>query len=140
MPAHLHVQNRHLLDKMADIQIWDLWYPHAASTGLVFARGRLNATDILWVHSPPDVLTVTVRDQDGVTLALGQDLPRTADRPMALLKRVGNQIERQDRWPTDADIGQLVILPGGEVGTLRAWWNAADGTEWRWQLEFYNHR
>ena len=35
--------------------------------------------------------------------------------------------------------GALVILPGGEVGTLVAWWNAADGSEWRWRVEFYNH-
>jgi hypothetical protein len=32
-----------------------------------------------------------------------------------------------------------VILPGGEVGTLIRWWNTEDGSEWRWQVEFYNH-
>ncbi len=38
------------------------------------------------------------------------------------------------------DLGSLVILPGGEVGTLVEWWNAPDGSEWRWRLEFYNRR
>ena len=44
------------------------------------------------------------------------------------------------RWPHDGDLGALVLLPGGEAGTLQAWWNAADGSEWRWQVELYNHR
>jgi hypothetical protein len=59
---------------------------------------------------------------------------------MAFLTRRGNKVTRQDRWPTQEDIGQLVILPGGEVGVLTQWRNAEDGSEWRWQVEFYNHR
>jgi hypothetical protein len=58
---------------------------------------------------------------------------------MTRLTRRGEQIEREDRWPTEADLGALVILPGGEVGRLTRWWNADDGSEWRWQVEFYNH-
>lgn len=34
-------------------ETWDLWYPGAAATGLAFARGRLDPTDVLWVHSAP---------------------------------------------------------------------------------------
>jgi hypothetical protein len=30
------------------------------------------------------------------------------------------------------------MLPGGEVGILKSWWNAPDHKEWRWQVEFYN--
>jgi hypothetical protein len=58
---------------------------------------------------------------------------------MTRLARVGDRVVREDRWPTDADLTSLVVLPGGEVGTLLRWWNAADGSEWRWQVEFYNH-
>ena len=58
---------------------------------------------------------------------------------MARLRRRGDQIERHDLWPTPEDIGRLVILPGGEVATLTQWWNAEDGSEWRWQLSSYNH-
>ena len=47
---------------------------------------------------------------------------------------------REDLWPAAEDIGRPVMLPGGEVGILRAWWNAKDGGEWRWQVEFYNRR
>ncbi len=124
---------------MATIEVWDLWYPHAASTGLPFARGRLNATDILLVHSAPDYLTATVRADSGELIAHGQDLSRTAKTPIARLTRDGNHIQRQDIWPTSQDIGRPVLLPGGEVGILKGWWNASDGSEWRWQVEFYNH-
>ena len=122
------------------IELWDLWYPQAAATGLSFARGRLDATDILLLHAPPPSLTVEVRSEAGLRLALGVDLCQTADRPMARLRRHGDRLEREDLRPTAEDIGRLVILPGGEVGTLTQWWNADDGTEWRWQVEFYNHR
>jgi hypothetical protein len=126
--------------KHTSIQLWDLWYPQAGATGISFARGRMDATDILIVHAPPPVLTVEVRSDKGDRLAFGQDLAQTADRPMAILTRHGTHITREDRWPTKQDIGQLVLLPGGEVGSLLEWWYADDGSEWRWQIEFYNHR
>ena len=121
-------------------QIWDLWYPRAAAQGLPFARGRLDATDVLLVHAAPDVLDVAVRDDDGRLLAQGKDLPRTADRPMARLTVRDGEIAREDLWPVAEDIGRPVILPGGEVGILLDWWNAEDGSAWRWRVEFYNHR
>ena len=58
---------------------------------------------------------------------------------MAILTRRENRVTRQDRWLIKKDIGQCVLLPGGEVGVLIQWWNAEDGSEWRWQVEFYNH-
>ena len=36
----------------------------------------------------------------------------------------GGQLTREDRWPTQDDLGAIVILPGGEAGVLTAWWNA----------------
>jgi hypothetical protein len=125
---------------MAEQQIWDLWFPHAAATGMSFAGGRLDATDVLVVHAAPEVLDVAVRNDDGRLLAQGRELLRTAERPMARLTVRGGQIERLDLWPEAEDIGRPVILPGGEVGILLAWWNAPDGSEWRWRVEFYNHR
>jgi len=124
----------------ARLQLWDLWFPQAGATGIPFARGRLDATDVLLVHAPPPMLTVEVRSSAGRQLAFSQDLPQTADRPMARLVRQGTEIVRQDVWPEAEDIGCMVILPGGEVGQLLGWWNAADGSEWRWQVEFYNQR
>lgn len=122
------------------LQIWDLWDPQAGATGLPFARGRLDATSVLLVHAAPPILTIEVRSDNGNRVAYTQDLAQTADRPMARLTVQGDQITREDVWPTQEDIGRVVILPGGEVGKLVSWWNAEDGSEWRWQVEFYNHR
>lgn len=122
------------------MQIWDLWYPNAAAQGLPFARGRMEASDVLLVHAAPDALRVDVRDDAGRRLAFSDGLARTAERPIARLTRVGDRVTRVDLWPEPRDIGRPVILPGGEVGRLLAWWNATDGSEWRWQVEFYNHR
>ena len=129
-----------LMSTRTQLQIWDLWYPQAAATGIHFARGRLDATNILLVHAPPPMLTIEVRSDRGKRLAYAQDLPQTADRPMARLTRRGERIVREDLWPTRKDHGRPVILPGGEVGILLGWWNAEDESEWRWQVEFYNHR
>lgn len=124
----------------ASPQVWDLWTPGAAATGLPFARGLLDATEVLLVHAAPDALDVEVRTADGHLLARGENLPRTRATPMARLVRQGDKIRREDVWPSSEDIGRPVILPGGEVGILIEWWNASDGSEWRWRVEFYNHR
>ena len=126
--------------KSPRIEIWDLWYPNAAAQGLPFARGRLDAADVLLVHAAPDTLDVEVRTDDGILLARGRGLRQTADRPLARLSRAGDRVERLDLWPEEIDLGRPVILPGGEVGILKSWWNAEDGSEWRWRVEFYNHR
>src|SRR5512143_673903 len=95
------------------LQFWDLWYPQAGATGVAFARGRLQVTTILLVHAPPPMLTVEVRSERGSRLAFSEDLPQTDDRPIARLTRRGKQITREDIWPTQKDLGQPVLLPGG---------------------------
>jgi hypothetical protein len=123
------------------VEIWDLWFPEAGATGLPFARGRLDPADVLWVHAAPSSLDVTVSDGDGRIVARSQRLERTGERlPLTRLARQGDTITREDRWPTQSDLGALVILCGGEVGQLIAWWNAEDGSEWRWHLELYNEQ
>jgi hypothetical protein len=125
----------------ARLQTWEVYYPAAAATGLPFARCRVDPTDVLWLHSAPPTLAVTVRQGDDRVIARGEPLERSGQRfPMTRLTRDGETVRREDRFPTQADLGELVLLPGGEAGHLRAWWNAADGSEWRWQVEFYNHR
>jgi hypothetical protein len=125
----------------ADVQTWELWYPAAAATGLEFARGRIDPTDVLWVHAAPDRLAVTVRAGDERIVGRGEPLEREGRYlPMTRLTLQGGEVRREDRWPTDADLGSLVILPGGEVGVLTAWWNAEDGSAWRWSVEFSNAR
>jgi hypothetical protein len=123
---------------MTDLETWEVWYPYAASTGLHFARGRLDPTQVLLVHAVPDVLTVEVRDSRERRIAFGQDLSRTLQSPVCLLRRDGTEVVREDVWPTDEHAGKPIMLPGGEVGILKSWWNADDRKEWRWQIELYN--
>jgi len=59
-------------------QIWDLWVPEVAAQGLSFARGRLDATDVLLAHAAGAALSVEVRNDTGMVLARGTNLPRTA--------------------------------------------------------------
>ena len=120
---------------------WELYYPEAAATGLPLARARIDPTEAIWIHAAPAVLAVTVREGDDRVIARGEPLTRAcAYFPMTRLARRGDAIRREDRWPTDADLGTVVILPGGEAGILKSWWNAPDGSEWRWTVEFANRR
>ena len=122
-------------------QTWDLWFPEAGATGLPFARGRVDPVEVMWVHAAPATLQVVVRDGQERLLARGQNLARRGEQlPLTRLAVRDGLVTREDRWPTEADLGSLVILPGGEVGVLQQWWNAPDGSEWRWRVEFYNHR
>jgi len=122
------------------LKIWDLWIPDVAAVGVSFARGRLAVTDTLLVHAAPQKLTVEVVGERGVRVARGQDLPRTSDTRMARPRRACGRITREDIWPSEADYGVPVLLAGGEVGRLAAWWNALDYAAWRWSIELYNHR
>ena len=123
------------------MEIWEVWYPNAAAQGLLFARGRMDHHDTILVHATPDSLRVEVRDDDGNRLAFADQLTREGDAlPMTRLRRIGSTIVREDGWPVAADNGRPVLLAGGEIGILQQWWNADDGSEWRWRVEFYNHR
>ena len=123
---------------MTKLHYWEVWYPKAAATGLLMARGRCEPTERMILHSPAEFLTVEVYDDHRKLIAMGQDLPRTLQSPMCLLRIEGERVVREDTWPTDADVGTPVLLPGGEVCILQKWWNAEDRKEWRWSAEFYN--
>ncbi len=59
--------------------------------------------------------------------------------PITKLMLTGDQVRREDLWPTNVDLEKPVILPGGEVAILKTWRNASDFKERRWQVEFYNN-
>ncbi len=121
------------------LQTWEIYYPEGAATGMALARCRIDPTDVVWLHAVPPVLAVTVREGDARVIARGEPLTREGRRyPMTRLERKGDRVVREDRWPTESDLGAVVILPGGEAGILKSWWHAADGSEWRWNVEFYN--
>jgi len=122
------------------METWEVWFPAAAANGLLVARARIDPAQTLWLHAAPELVAVVVREGEERILSRADELRREGRYfPMTRLQRGGESISREDRWPTDADLGALVLLPGGEVGTLSSWWNAGDGSEWRWQIELYNH-
>lgn len=125
---------------MTQQYLWDVWIADVGATGISFARGRMDTLDTILVHAAPAQLNVELRTTDGELLAHGTNLMRTADTPMARLRRQGHIITREDIWPTETDYQMPVLVAGGEVGLLQQWWNAPDKQAWRWSLEFYNHR
>lgn len=120
------------------LQYWTIYYPQSAATGLLVARALIDPTQRVILHAAPPVLTVEVSSQNGARQAFAKDLSRTAETPMCALEIQGDQVVRKDIWPTEDDLGTVIILPGGEAGILNHWWNADDYKEWRWQTEFYN--
>lgn len=124
---------------VSNVHYWDVWYPKAAATGVSIGRAVVEPTGTMLLHAAGDIITVEVRDARGARIALGTDLPRTLESPMCRLRLDGPTVTREDIWPTDADVGELVMLPGGEVGRLLEWWNAEDRRAWRWRVEFSNH-
>jgi hypothetical protein len=60
--------------------------------------------------------------------------------PMTRLAREGRLHPPRRCFPTQADPGVLVRLPGGETGHVRARWHPDECSEWGWQAEFDNHR
>ena len=122
-------------------ELWDLWFPNAGATGVAFARARVDgdvAGSRVLVHAAPPALDVEVRSADGTAIARGEGLERAAPGPISFLVREGDTITLEDGWPTDDDLGRVVILPGGEAGILRSWWHAEDRRSWRWEVEFSN--
>jgi hypothetical protein len=47
---------------------------------------------------------------------------------------------RRDLWPGEEHVGLPMLLPGGEVGRLREFEHAGDGSSWRYVLEFRGAR
>jgi hypothetical protein len=122
------------------VHVWSLRYPFAGSTGVEFARGLMDPTPVLLAHAAPEALTVEVYENGSKLIAIGQDLIRkSAPTPITKLKIDGERITREDVWPGEEDIGLPVILPGGEVGIVTEWSNAADLTSWEWSVRFSNH-
>lgn len=124
---------------MADQQIWELRNPDGAMLGTEFAKSVLAPAERVLGHALPERVDVVVRDGSGALVAQASGLAADGDTPMARLTLAGGSVSRAQVWPGESDLGTPVILPGGEVGILRSWWNAEDGSEWRWQVEFYNH-
>src|SRR4051794_13709579 len=114
-----------MIAHMARTVTWELRNPDGGSTGLEFARGRMEHHEHVLGHALPERVEVWVTEEDGSVVAHAPELEHDAVTPMSRLDLTGDGgVERTNVWPDDSDLGKPVILPGGEVGILREWWNA----------------
>lgn len=85
----------------------------------MIARAQTEPAESVLLHAAPDAVTVEVFDECGNRLAYGLEFSRTQDSPMCRLRREGGSISREDIWPSAADAGVTVLLPGGEASVLQ---------------------
>ena len=88
-----------------DLEYWEVWYPHAAATGVLIARGRWTRPNTLIVHA-----RAGRDDRRGHRIAAGpagvrRGAERTQWSPMCRLRRNGGSVTREDIWPVEGDIG-----------------------------------
>jgi hypothetical protein len=124
----------------SDDIIWELRNPDGGAQGLEFAKARMASHRVVLVHAAPSRLNVVVRTVNEQLLAVAVDLHASGETPISRLTVDDLRIVRENVWPREADLGLPVILPGGEVGILRTWWNAEDHSAWRWTIELSNRR
>ena len=122
------------------VNIWEIRSPDGGSSGLEFARARMDAADRVLVHAAPSRIDVEVFDEERTLVASARRLKSSEHTPMARLTIEGREVRREQIWPEQSDLGLPVIMPGGEVGILTAWWHADDHRAWRWSIELSNQR
>jgi hypothetical protein len=119
--------------------LWEIRNPDGAALGLEVARGRSGEHRVMLAHALPERVDIWIVDDDGRIVAEANGLSGGASTPMSRLVVDDGTISRENVWPAAEDLGLPVILPGGEIGILTSWWNAEDGSEWRWSIELHNH-
>jgi hypothetical protein len=123
--------------RLGAFTVWDLRSTDGGASGLAFARASLDPSRSILVHAAPSRLDVEVRSNAEHLIAVGHDLRADADEtPIARLALDGTRVLRSQIWPTERDVGSVVLLPGGEAGVLRSWETSPDRSSWTWSLEF----
>jgi hypothetical protein len=119
---------------------WNIRSNDGAMNGLEFGRcTTAGGFDRVLIHAAPAQARIEVVADDDEVVARS-DLVRDGDySPMTLIERDGAQLRRSEVWPTGDFYGMPVLLAGGEVGMLQAWYHAEDHSWWRWSVEFSNH-
>ena len=126
----------HVASRLGAFTVWDLRSTDGGASGLAFARASLDPSRSILVHAAPSRLEVEVRSNGEHLIAVGRDLRADTDHtPIARLVLDGTRVLRSEIWPTERDLGSIVLLPGGEAGVLRSWQTAPDRSTWTWSLE-----
>lgn len=119
-------------------QLWEIRNPDGGATGLELARARIGVVSRVLLHAAPERVDIDVLDSEGAVRVRGRDLHADGATPISRISIDGDTMSRENVWPTQQDIGTVVILPGGEAGVLTEWWHADDRRSWRWHIELSN--
>ena len=117
---------------------WYTWIVRApgGADGVVFARGRSAPLDRILVHAPPPTIDVEVFEDGERLVATGSDLRADDDAgPIQSVTVDDARVTRSSVDPVD-EVGAIVLLGGGEIGTLTAWEWSEDRSRWRWSVRF----
>jgi hypothetical protein len=127
----------YVASRLGAFTVWDLRSTDGGASGLAFARASLDPSRSILVHAAPSRLDVEVRSNGEHLIAFGHDLrPDHGEAtPIARLVLDGTRVLRSQIWPTERDLGSVVLLPGGEAGVLRSWETSPDRSAWTWSLE-----
>ena len=123
--------------------VWTIRPSGGGASGLEFAQARIEArhrsllVHASAVHASPGSIDVDVTSSGSRLIAMGCDLRGDGAAPMSRLRIEGLRITRTDVWPTDADLGTVVVLHGGEAGELLAWETDDQRLHWTWSLRFH---
>ncbi|MEP7060144.1 MAG: hypothetical protein ABI828_05380 [Actinomycetota bacterium] len=80
-----------------------------------------------------------IRNPDGGMLGLESAMGRVAAHAEVLSHAMPDRVGIEVRDGSGARIAAAEGLEGGgEVGILRSWWNAEDGSQWTWTVELHN--
>jgi hypothetical protein len=121
--------------------MWILRHADGGVDGTTFARARTAGdVDSVLVHAAPDRMRVEVFDGDHRFIAGSDDLPADGASPMSRLTISSGTVVREMVWPDVSDEGAIVVLPGGEAGTLVTWRTDEDRTSWVWTVTFSGGR
>jgi hypothetical protein len=119
-------------------QLWEIRNPDGGATGLELARARVGVVGQVLLHAAPERIDIDVMNSEGTVETRGRNLHADGATPISRITIDGDRMIRENIWPGDADLGTVVILPGGEAGVLTAWWHADDRRSWRWSVELSN--
>lgn len=128
----------HAPSRFGAFTVWQLRSVDGGSAGLEFARAAIDPSRTVLVHAAPTRLDVEVLANGEHLIAIGRDLrpgEDDGDTPMTRLVIDGTRVRRSQVWPGEADLGSVVLLPGGEAGVLRSWATDNGHASWTWSLE-----
>ncbi len=136
MAAH-PASGAHEPSRLGAFTVWQLRSTEGGSAGLEFARSSIDPSRTVLVHAAPSRLDVEVLANGEHLIAIGRDLRPQGDEetPMTRLVIDGTRVLRTQLWPGEADLGSVVLLPGGEAGVLQSWVTDPDRSSWTWSLE-----